>query len=1278
MRRFFKIIEYTVLVLLILVLTVPALVYVPWVQDYAISRVVSALNENDLDLEYEVGQLRLRFPLKIELRDVLMRRQSTGDTLAFVGHLKTAIDELPIEHNYIVVDRLLLEDVRSGIDSAFVDGLTVDGSLSSLLVTGIYLNLQGNEVRTDSIVLNSPEFFANYCSTDTTQQVDTVPSEPWFVDVRLFDINDANLQYDGWRVDSLQLHLSQFSLDSLRIHLDTLDIILPESHVGVSGDADFTYFQDSTLGWLRARLDASLSRKDLLYVTSGALPNMKRYWPESDASVRCDIFCTPDTLEISPLFVKVPGYVDIEGEAAGLHPFSHPIREADVSLHGTLCNADSLLSAFVAIPSKRDYCIPEDIAFDVVAHQKQTAYEADVSVVRDSVCVLSGNASFDEARLTYSADLDVNHLNVSEFVPSLNFENIVMTVKANGRYFDFGKRRTCLDAELNLDSLIMVTQGDSINRIDTFCNTQVSASLLKGAYKLKARTDLPIVSGDLDIHGKYLNDSILALGFINLSVPELGDFDSLYVAFNSEPDQLNILLKGGDASIDLLADCDIYKLVDVVDKVGRELDIQRTNQVFDINKLQETIPELYMTVDMQNDNPIMPVLAHYGVSFDNAYIEFTNTDSLRLEANIDTLRYDKHQVARVAASLQPNETENYYYMGNATYEDSITTLTYDLGVKATFEEGEIATVGFLLADSVPTLTFNAYISDGIDADVYLDELQLSLANIFLPNYVRLDGNINGHAYLNCDSIDFSAIEAVVWTDRGQVYYEGADMILGLPEDSIVYRDGQILFDNVRCKTQNERFIVVNGSVDLREDIGNPDINLHVSADKVRLIRNSSRKTRQQFLYGRLPLSANVVVKGKANDLKVDGSLNILSGCDLTYYYEDDEVMAQSQLTDLVEFVQFAQIDNPELVTDSLELPIRTIRRNKKSAVTVNLKVGIDKTAQVLVYLPTGADDKIQLQGGGDLKLSMDAGGKLQLGGEYDVVGGDINFKLPMLPVTKEFEMTNDSWLRWNGQPAQPEIFLTATEDVKCSINDAMSGARVVKFVVKILISGTLEKMNVTFTCSAPDDAAIENELSSLTDEELSKQALLLLVAQTYTGPSASTASAGLSSANAALNSLLNKEIESLVTNKLKHTEIEMGIDTYDPTGTGSQQTDYNLSFTQKFFNDRIKFKLGGKVSRGDEVVNDERSIINDAALEWMIKKDGSHYMRMFRKSNYTSVLEGQVVETGIGYVLRRQAYKFWQMIVPPSKKRQAAINAEISKLQEEERERESSAKSKEK
>ena len=64
-KKLLKIIAVTFVALLILVLLVPVALYTPWVQRVAVHEALAIMNDNDDDLRYDIGALRLRWPLDV-------------------------------------------------------------------------------------------------------------------------------------------------------------------------------------------------------------------------------------------------------------------------------------------------------------------------------------------------------------------------------------------------------------------------------------------------------------------------------------------------------------------------------------------------------------------------------------------------------------------------------------------------------------------------------------------------------------------------------------------------------------------------------------------------------------------------------------------------------------------------------------------------------------------------------------------------------------------------------------------------------------------------------------------------------------------------------------------------------------------------------------------------------------------------------------------------------------------------------------------------------------
>ena len=57
------------------------------------------------------------------------------------------------------------------------------------------------------------------------------------------------------------------------------------------------------------------------------------------------------------------------------------------------------------------------------------------------------------------------------------------------------------------------------------------------------------------------------------------------------------------------------------------------------------------------------------------------------------------------------------------------------------------------------------------------------------------------------------------------------------------------------------------------------------------------------------------------------------------------------------------------------------------------------------------------------------------------------------------------------------------------------------------------------------------------------------------------------------------------------------------------------------------------------------SFINNVSLEWKISEKSDRYIRLFYDKNYESLLEGEIIETGVGYVYKRKFNNLNELLI---------------------------------
>jgi hypothetical protein len=99
------------------------------------------------------------------------------------------------------------------------------------------------------------------------------------------------------------------------------------------------------------------------------------------------------------------------------------------------------------------------------------------------------------------------------------------------------------------------------------------------------------------------------------------------------------------------------------------------------------------------------------------------------------------------------------------------------------------------------------------------------------------------------------------------------------------------------------------------------------------------------------------------------------------------------------------------------------------------------------------------------------------------------------------------------------------------------------------------------------------------------------------------------------------------------------MDQYDRTLDGSTATTTNYSYTvsKSLLDDRFKIVVGGKYSTDANVdENFAQNLISDISFEYLLNDAGSMYVRLFRHTGYESILEGEITQTGVGFVVKRK------------------------------------------
>ncbi len=512
--------------------------------------------------------------------------------------------------------------------------------------------------------------------------------------------------------------------------------------------------------------------------------------------------------------------------------------------------------------------------------------------------------------------------------------------------------------------------------------------------------------------------------------------------------------------------------------------------------------------------------------------------------------------------------------------------------------------------------------DSLHFTLGLPAFPLVSLNPFLPEQVaRLAGTLRGEVLVE-GPLHQPAFEGSLRMADGQLTVPMIGTSFGLSDRPITFADHHLTFDSFGLTAPGNKILALNGTVDL-SDFSQLSTDLRVKASDFPLI--NAPRTNKSMVYGKANADIDLSARGKLNMLTLRGNVRLLGSTDVAYTLQDSPLEISDQEQHIVTFVSFndttamARLDSvPPVSVWGMDMLVN---------------VNIDNNVKATVNLSDDGNNRIALIGEGSLTYTMNPQGDARFTGRYVLSGGTVVYNPPIIS-QKVFSIDNKSYVEWTGDIGDPSFNITATESVQTTVTTEDNSSRKVTFDITVNVRNTLKDLAITFDLAAPGDITIQNQLLSLAPEQRSTQAMALLIYNTYTGPGTT---AKIDSNNP-LNSFIEKELNQWARNNLKNVDVSFGIQSVtDPSSSSGQHTDYSYRVSKNLFNDRVKVTIGGSVSSNvDPTQNMKENFVDDISLEYRLDKRDNMSLKVYRYNTQESILEGEVIDTGVGFVVRKK------------------------------------------
>ena len=510
----------------------------------------------------------------------------------------------------------------------------------------------------------------------------------------------------------------------------------------------------------------------------------------------------------------------------------------------------------------------------------------------------------------------------------------------------------------------------------------------------------------------------------------------------------------------------------------------------------------------------------------------------------------------------------------------------------------------------------------LDATLQLTHTPLSLINGFIPDQlIGFEGYAEGEVSVK-GSLSQPDAQGELYLDSAYLVSQPYGVRLRFDNDPVRIIDSKLLLENFTMYAYNDNPLNIMGNIDFH-DMDHMTMDLRMRARNFQLI--NSKQSARSIAFGKGFVNFFATLRGPMERLAMRGKLDVLGNTDLTYLLLDSPLSTDNQLDELVKFTDF---------NDSVHV---SIERPTPDGLTVDLQIGIDQGAHVVCGLNADQTNYVDLFGGGDLRMRYSAS-ELTLNGRYTLNSGEMKYSLPIIPL-KTFTIQDGSYVEFTGDPMNPRLNLTATERTKASVGQEGGQSRSVAFDCGVIITKTLNDMGLEFIIDAPEDMSISSELNSMSTEQRGKLAVTMLTTGMYL---ADGNTSGFSM-NSALSSFLQSEINNITGNALKTLDLSIGLDN-TTDASGAMHTDYSFKFAKRFWNNRLRVQIGGKVSTGQEAaIGQNQSFFDNVTMEYRLSPTANQYVKLFYNQNAYDWLEGYTGEYGAGFIWKRKMDSFWDI-----------------------------------
>lgn len=580
-----------------------------------------------------------------------------------------------------------------------------------------------------------------------------------------------------------------------------------------------------------------------------------------------------------------------------------------------------------------------------------------------------------------------------------------------------------------------------------------------------------------------------------------------------------------------------------------------------------------------------------------------------------------------------------------------TTERFDVNLSLKGFDNELSANGYFIPDS-------AHNSVYVESDI--QSLSMKTVEAFSMGQIKdASGFISGNFLLQGKISNADLTGNLVFNNvfLNPVYLNNR---LELKHETIALKSDGIYFDTFTVLDSKKNAATLNGSI-----MANPqtiaDFSLHVDAKNF-LLFNTTQKDNDLF-YGKMIIDTKIDVTGPITLPVLNAKIKLDNGSNLCFIVPDSK-LSNYKGEDVVEFT------NRDTLVNTPKSK-RTTQKSSFSGFDLSSIIEVDNNATLKLLMDPLSTDSLVVKGNAALGFTMDRSGKMSLTGAYHVNSGSYEITLRSL-LKRKFNILNGSTITWNGDPLDATIAMNASYSTRATpydlVADQIGGLsdaekagykQTYPFLVILKMRGALLQPEIGFEIQLPTEekgilgGAVNQKLKMLDEDvsELNKQvfSLLLLSRFLQQDPLRTESNSTSAFVRSTVSNFITGELNKLSSKTIPGVELSFDIQSFEDYKTGNVlgKTQVDIGVKKQLFNDRLSVQIGSSLNlEGKTTVSD---IVSDVTVEYKLTEDGRYRLKGFRHNVYEGVIDGQLVETGLGAVYVRD-FDLWSDFFGTSKK----------------------------